>query len=40
MLTVDWFHWAHLGDMSLKPACWPDPSAMVEELRGLGMWVI
>ena len=23
--------------MSLNPACWPDPGAMVEELRGLGI---
>jgi alpha-D-xyloside xylohydrolase len=37
VLTIDWFHWAHLGDMSLNPACWPDPSGMVAELRGLGI---
>jgi alpha-D-xyloside xylohydrolase len=37
MLTIDWFHWAHLGDMSLNPACWPDPQGMVDELRGLGI---
>ena len=37
MLTIDWFHWAHLGDMSLKPECWPDPQGMVDELRELGI---
>ena len=37
LLVVDWYHWAHLGDMSLNSACWPDPQAMVDELRGLGV---
>jgi alpha-glucosidase (family GH31 glycosyl hydrolase) len=37
MLTVDWFHWPALGDMAFKPECWPDPQAMIDELRGLGI---
>jgi alpha-D-xyloside xylohydrolase len=37
MITIDWFHWQHLGDMSLNPACWPDPQGMVDELRSLGI---
>ena len=40
MLTIDWFHWAHLGDMSLKSECWPDPQGMVDELRGLGIEIM
>jgi len=40
MLTVDWFHWEHLGDMSLNPSCWPDPQAMVDECRELGIEVM
>ena len=37
MIVIDWFHWENLGDMSLKPACWPDPQGMVDELRSLGI---
>ena len=37
MLTVDWFLWAHLGDMSLKPECWPDPQGMVDQLATQGI---
>ena len=37
VLTVDWFHWEHLGDMSLSRACWPDAAGMVAELRAMGV---
>ena len=37
LLTIDWFHWDNLGDMSLTPVCWPDPQGMVDELKGLGV---
>jgi len=36
MLIVDWFHWKVLGDMSLEPGSWPDPTAMNRELSALG----
>ena len=26
-----------MGDMGLNPECWPDPQAMVDELRMLGI---
>jgi len=37
LLTIDWFHWNALGDMSLKSECWPDPTGMIDELRTLGI---
>ena len=37
MIVIDWFHWPALGDMALKPECWPNPQGMVDELRGLGI---
>jgi len=35
MIVIDWFHWTQMGDFGLKSACWPDPQAMVDELRSL-----
>ena len=26
-------HWTEMGDMGLNPHCWPEPQAMVDELR-------
>jgi len=40
MITIDWFHWNSLGDMSLKPECWPDPQSMIDELRALGIEIM
>lgn len=37
MIVIDWFHWVEMGDFGLKPQCWPDPQAMVDELRTLGI---
>lgn len=37
MIVIDWFHWRNMGDWSLNPTCWPDPQAMVDELRGMGI---
>jgi alpha-D-xyloside xylohydrolase len=37
MIVIDWFHWKNMGDWSLNPQCWPDPKAMVDELRALGI---
>ncbi len=34
-MVVDWFHWDKLGDMSLEPKSWPDPSAMTKELKDM-----
>ena len=37
MIVIDWFHWKEMGDWQLNPECWPDPKAMVDELRGMGI---
>ncbi|KAJ9443699.1 alpha-D-xyloside xylohydrolase [Diplonema papillatum] len=37
MIVIDWFHWKEMGDWSLNPICWPDPQAMMDELRELGI---
>jgi alpha-D-xyloside xylohydrolase len=37
VIVADFFHWKALGDWSFDPADWPDPRAMVEELRQLGI---
>ena len=37
MIVIDWFHWKEMGDWQLDPACWPEPKAMVDELRGMGI---
>lgn len=33
MLVVDWLHWREQGDWTFNSQCWPDPGAMVSELR-------
>jgi len=37
VIVADYFHWTHMGDWQFDPAEWPDPSAMVDELDGLGV---
>lgn len=37
IIVVDWLHWKVQGDWHFDPEFWPDPTAMVSELRGLGM---
>lgn len=37
MIVIDWFHWVEMGNFALNPACWPDPQAMVDELRSMGI---
>jgi len=37
VLVIDYLHWRHLGDWDFDPMAWPDPRAMVEELRALGI---
>ncbi len=36
VIVADFFHWTHLGEWRFDPAEWPDPAAMVAELRDLG----
>ena len=36
VIVADFFHWSAMGDYRFDPAEWPDPAAMVAELRELG----
>ncbi|KAH6640300.1 glycoside hydrolase family 31 protein [Chaetomium tenue] len=33
LIVVDYFHWPLQGDLKFDPTYWPDPDAMVEELK-------
>ena len=37
VIVVDFFHWPHMGDFRFDEEFWPDPKAMVEELKSMGM---
>ncbi len=37
VIVSDFFHWSAMGDYRFDPAEWPDPGAMVDELRHLGV---
>ncbi|MFJ4412403.1 TIM-barrel domain-containing protein [Streptomyces sp. NPDC088910] len=37
VIVVDYLHWRNLGDWDFDRRDWPDPRAMVEELRALGV---
>ena len=36
-IVVDFFHWTKQGEFKFEPRDWPDPKAMVEELKELGI---
>lgn len=37
VIVADYFHWPHQGDWKFDQKYWPDPSAMVRELRDMGV---
>ena len=37
VLVIDYFHWTKMGEWCFDPVAWPDPAAMVAELRELGV---
>ena len=37
VIVADFFHWPNQGDWCFDPREWPDPAAMVAELRDLGI---
>jgi alpha-D-xyloside xylohydrolase len=37
VIVCDYFHWTHQGEWRFDPTEWPDPQAMVDELRELGV---
>lgn len=36
VIVIDFFHWIYQGDWSFDPEYWPDPQAMVDELKEMG----
>ncbi len=36
VIVIDFFHWVYQGDWDFDPEYWPDPRAMVDELRSYG----
>ena len=36
-MVIDFFHWPRMGDWRFEPEEWPDPAAMVTELRSMGV---
>jgi len=37
VIVADFFHWPRMGDYRFEEEFWPDPAAMVAELRDLGV---
>ncbi|KAJ5763487.1 hypothetical protein N7533_002168 [Penicillium manginii] len=35
LIVIDFFHWKHQGEWSFDPEFWPDPDAMIQELKEL-----
>ena len=37
VIVVDFFHWPMQGEWKFDPTYWPDPDAMIKELKGMGI---
>ncbi|GAB4004499.1 hypothetical protein GCM10029992_49700 [Glycomyces albus] len=37
VIVADFFHWPHMGDFRFEEEFWPDPAAMVAELKEMGV---
>jgi len=37
VIIIDFHHWRQMGDWTFDPECWPDPAAMVKELKEMGI---
>ena len=37
VIVIDFFHWIRQGDWSFDPEYWPNPQAMMDELREMGI---
>ncbi|KAI8715894.1 hypothetical protein NCS52_01098300 [Fusarium sp. LHS14.1] len=37
LIVVDFFHWPKQGEWKFDPTYWPDPDAMVQELKNMGV---
>ena len=40
VIVIDFFHWERLGDYDFDRKYWPDPKAMVDELKSMGIRVM
>lgn len=36
-IVIDFFYWTRQGDFKFEPRDWPDPDAMVKELKEMGI---
>lgn len=37
VIVIDFFHWTRQGDFKFEPRDWPDPDAMIAELKSMGI---
>lgn len=37
VIVIDYFHWPNQGDWRFDPVYWPDPDAMIRELKEMGI---
>lgn len=37
VIVIDYFHWTMQGEWKFDPVKWPDPQAMVDELKSMGI---
>ncbi|MCR5790618.1 MAG: family 31 glucosidase [Lachnospiraceae bacterium] len=37
VIVIDFFHWPRQGEWKFDPVYWPDPQAMVDELKAMGV---
>lgn len=37
LIVIDFFHWPNQGEWKFDPVYWPDPEAMVRELKNMGI---
>ncbi|MFC5472118.1 TIM-barrel domain-containing protein [Cohnella suwonensis] len=37
VIVADFFHWTKMGEWKFDPKYWPDPAAMVSELKSMGI---
>lgn len=40
VIVIDFFHWTRQGDFKFEPRDWPDPEAMVKELKSYGIELV
>lgn len=38
--VIDFFHWTKMGEWKFDPDAWPDPDAMIKELKDMGVEIM